>query len=145
VKAYLVRLRADQKSAREIVGFFVAPSLDHLAEMVDQCCPVDQSEYRELGRGGIFWEHFTGAPVPRTAEPDWEALPTNWSVVPPDPTLSHSWDDMFRTPDDQAADDALWNPLRWENDGPEDPDKDDGPAVSRGLSVRTPPRRGRRN
>ena len=54
MKPYLVRLKADRKNAREIVGFFASPSLDHLAEMVDECCPVDQCEYRELGPGGIL-------------------------------------------------------------------------------------------
>lgn len=116
MKPYLVRLRADQKNAREIVGFYVSPSLNHLAEMVDECCPPEDCEYRELGPGGIFWEHFTAAPVPRVAEPDWEDLPADWSVLPPDPTLSQHWDDMFRTSDDQAANDALWTPLRWENE-----------------------------
>lgn len=116
MKPYLVRLRSDQKNAREIVGFYVSASLNGLAEMVDECCPVDQCEYRELGPGGIFWERFTNSPVPRVEEPDWEEIPEDWSVIPSDPTLTQYWDDMFRTPDDQAADDALWTPLRWEND-----------------------------
>lgn len=116
MKPYLVRLRSDQKNAREIVGFYVSASLNGLAEMVDECCPVDQCEYRELGAGGIFWERFTNSPVPRVEEPDWEEIPEDWSVIPSDPTLTQYWDDMFRTPDDRAADDALWTPLRWEND-----------------------------
>jgi hypothetical protein len=145
VKAYLVRLKADQKNAREIVGFYVSPTLSHLAEMVDECCPPEDCEYRQLGAGGIFWETFTASPVPRAAEPDWESLPVTWSVVPPDPTLTHYWNDMFRTPDDQAADDALWMPVRWENDEPEDPGVEEAPAAPRGLSARTPPRRGPRN
>jgi hypothetical protein len=145
VKPYLVRLKADQKNAREIVGFYVSPSLNHLAELVDECCDVIHCEYRELGPGGIFWEHLTGSPVPRAAEPDWEKLADDWSVIPPVPTLSQRWDDMFRTPDDEAAEDVLWTPLRWENDEPEDSVVDDAPAAPRVLSVRTPPRRGPRN
>lgn len=144
MKPYLVRLKADQKNAREIVGFYASPSLDHLAEMADECCPVDQCEYRELPPGGIFWEYFTASPVPRVTEPNWEELPDDWSVLPSSPTLTQYWDDMFRTPDDQAADDALWTPLRWENDEPEDSVVDDAPAP-RVLPSRTPPRRGRRN
>lgn len=141
MKGYIVRLKSDQKNAREIVGFFVSPSLNHLAEMVDECCPVDQSEYRELGPGGIFWGRFTGSPVPRGEEPDWEEVPDDWSVIPSAPTLTQYWDDMFRTPDDQAADDALWMPVRWENDEPEDPGLEEAPAAPRGLPARTPPRR----
>ncbi len=141
MKPYLVRLRSDEKSAREIVGFFVSPSLDYLAEMVDECCPVDQCEYRELRAGGMFWEHFTNSPVPRVKEPDWEGVTDDWSVIPSAPTLSQYWDDMFRTPDDQAADDALWTPLRWENVEPEDLIEEVVPDVPRGLPARTPPRR----
>lgn len=138
VKPYLVRLRSDQKNAREIVGFYVSPSLNHLAEMVDECCPVDQSEYRELGPGGMFWGRFTNSPVPRTEEPDWEEVPDDWSVIPSAPTLSQYWEDMFRTPDDQAADDVLWTPLRWENDE----DEDEVPAAPDDPPAWTPPRRG---
>lgn len=115
MKPYLVRLKSDQKNAREIVGFFVSPSLDHLAAMVDESAPPEDCEYRELGPGGIFWEHYTGSPVPRAEEPDWDTLPEYWSVIPPGATLSQRWDDMFRTADDQLAEDALWTPLRWDN------------------------------
>lgn len=116
MKPYLVRLRSDRKNAREIVGFFVSPSLNRLAEMIDECCPPEDCEYRELGAGGIFWESSTNSPVPRAGEPDWEAVPDDWSVIPPDATLTQRWDDLFSTPDDQAVDDALWAPLLWEND-----------------------------
>jgi hypothetical protein len=95
MKPYLVRLRSDQKNAREIVGFYVSPSLDHLAEMVDECCPPEDCEYRELGPGGIFWTSFTNSPVPRAEEPDWEDLPENWSVIPPGATLSPRWMGCF--------------------------------------------------
>lgn len=146
VKPYLVRLRTDQKNAREIVGFYVSPSLNHLAEMVDECCPVEGCEYRELGPGGIFWETFTASPVPRVAEPDWESLPVTWSVVPPDPTLTHYWNDLFRTPDDVAADDALWTPLHWDGDDLEDlVEEEEAPAIPRVLPARTLPRRRPRN
>jgi hypothetical protein len=126
MKPYLVRLRSDQKNAREIVGFYVSPSLDHLAEMVDECCPPEDCEYRELGPGGIFWTSFTNSPVPRAQEPDWEDLPEDWSVIPPGAMLSPRWDGMFHAGSDPVADDKRWTPLRWENDKPElDVENDD--------------------
>lgn len=36
--AYLVRLKQDQKSPRDLVGIFVASSIDELEGLVDECC-----------------------------------------------------------------------------------------------------------
>lgn len=144
MKPYLVRLKPDQNNPREIVGFFVSPSLNHLADLIDECCPPEDCEYRELGPGSIFWGRFTNSSVPRAKEPDWESVPDGWSVIPSDPTLSQDWDDVFRAPDDLAADDALWAPVRWENDTPEKLEEAMSPIASCGLPTRTPPRRGPR-
>lgn len=52
MSAYCVRLIDNG----EIVGIFSASSLDSLAELVDEVCPVSLTEYARLPDGGMIWE-----------------------------------------------------------------------------------------
>lgn len=115
MEVYLVRLKAGEPNAREIVGIFAAETMGQLFWMVDECCPPDECECQIIGPGGLYWERFTGQVVPRTEDPDWETLPDDWSELPPAPTLTGEWEDRFRPSNDEE-----WEPVLW----PEDEDLD---------------------
>ncbi len=87
--SYIVRFGPIEPRARELVGIFVADTVDQLFELVNEtetplCC-----EYRQLGNGGIYWDSSTGQIVPQHGRSD-EA--SSWFVLPPEPVLSTSWE-----------------------------------------------------
>jgi len=67
--SYIVRFGPSEPRARELVGIFVADTVDQLFELVNEtetpmCC-----EYRQLGNGGIYWEAAPGKPRRSTTGP----------------------------------------------------------------------------
>lgn len=60
MNAYMVRL-AD---SHEVVGIFVARSIDRLWWAVDECTSPQDCEYRKLGEGGVFVPGRTSAQWP---------------------------------------------------------------------------------
>ena len=100
--SYIVRFGPSEPRARELVGIFVAETVDQLFELVNEtetpmCC-----EYRQLGSGGIYWESGTGQTAPQHDRSD-EA--SGWFVLPPEPVLSTSWDAAMSVGDQSLATD----------------------------------------
>jgi hypothetical protein len=98
--SYIVRFGPSEPQARELVGIFVADTVDQLFELVNEaetplCC-----EYRQLGNGGIYWESSTGQIVPQHARSD-EA--NGWFVLPSEPVLSASWEAAMSASDQPHA------------------------------------------
>ena len=90
--SYIVRFRPSEPRARELVGIFVADTVDQLFELVNEtetplCC-----EYRQLGNGGIYWDGATGQAVPQQQHSD--KLGSGYSL-PSEPVLSCSWEAAF--------------------------------------------------
>ncbi len=146
--AYLVRLKdGDEEHARELVGIFVAETMEDLYWTVDEAASPCECECLELGPGGIHWERYTEQRVPRNVEPHWDGLPDGWSILPPTPTLTDEWSAAFEAEGVSAT--AEWKPIVWEPDGDDVPQPSEPPApphTSRALSENVLPfRRGRRS
>jgi hypothetical protein len=95
-----VRFGPSEPRARELVGIFVADTIDQLFELVNEteiplCC-----EYRQLGNGGIYWDSATGQTVPQHARSD---EVNGWFVLPPEPVLSTSWEAAMSVGDHPLA------------------------------------------
>jgi hypothetical protein len=104
--SYIVRFGPAEPRARELVGIFVADTVDQLFELVDEtetplCC-----EYRQLGNGGIYWENATGQAAPQHDRPD-EA--NGWFTLPPEPVLSTSWEAAISASDQLLA--SAWQAI----------------------------------
>jgi len=98
--SYIVRFGASEPRARELVGIFVADTVDQLFELVNetetpQCC-----EYRQLGNGGIYWDTATLQTAPQQDSSD-EA--SGWFALPPEPVLSTSWEAAMSAGDQPQA------------------------------------------
>ena len=98
--SYIVRFGPSEPRARELVGIFVADTVDQLFELVNEtetpmCC-----EYRQLGNGGIYWDSATGGIVPQHDRSD-EA--SGWFVLLPEPVLSTSWEAAMSVGDSPLA------------------------------------------
>ena len=98
--SYIVRFGPFEPRARELVGIFVADTVDQLFELVNEtetplCC-----EYRQLGSGGIYWESGTGQIVP---QPDNSDEANGWFILPPEPVLSTSWEAAMSVSDHPLA------------------------------------------
>ena len=98
--SYIVRLGPSEPRARELVGIFVADTVDQLFELVNEtetpmCC-----EYRQLGNGGIYWENGFEQAAPQHDRSD-EA--NGWFVLPPEPVLSTSWEAAMSVNDQPLA------------------------------------------
>jgi len=87
--SYIVRFGPTEPRARELVGIFVADTVDQLFELVNETETPLSCEYRHLGNGGIYWESATGQAAPQHDRSD-EA--NGWFVLPPEPVLSTSWE-----------------------------------------------------
>lgn len=115
MKAYIVRLKEGEEHARELVGFFVAHSLEQLYWLIDECAPPTDCEYKELVAGGIFWSKCTGKPVPLPPDFDFEAQPDDWSYLPNEAELTGGWEEPFHDQDDDEDENvAPWLPVSWE-------------------------------
>ncbi len=104
--SYIVRFGPAEPRARELVGIFVADTVDQLFELVNEtetplCC-----EYRQLGNGGIYWESSTGQTVPQHDSPD---KANGWFVLPSEPVLSTSWEAAMSVNDQPLA--AGWRSI----------------------------------
>jgi len=79
------------ENPHDVVGVFVAGSLELLAEMVDECCDVSDCEYVQLPAGG-FYMPSKAAPAPFGPPPDddVEFFPT--------PVFLPAWSDIFFGP-----------------------------------------------
>lgn len=104
MKAYIVRLKEGEPKARELVGFFVAHSLEQLYWLIDECAPPIDCENKELDAGGIYWPRLTGKPVPLPSDFDFEAQADDWSYLPSGAELSDGWEQVFH---EQAGDDTV--------------------------------------
>ena len=98
--SYIVRFGPSEPRARELVGIFVADTVEQLFELVNEtetplCC-----EYRQLGNGGIYWDTATGQAAPQHDRSD-EA--SGWFVLPPEPVLSISWETAMFVDDQPHA------------------------------------------
>jgi hypothetical protein len=87
--SYIVRFGPSEPRARDLVGIFVADTVDQLFDLVNetetpQCC-----EYRQLGNGGIYWYSGTGKAV---LQHDRSDEVSDWFSLPPEPVLSTSWE-----------------------------------------------------
>lgn len=58
MSGFVVRLAG----SKEIVGLFVAESIDRLRWAVDEVCDPHECEYVRIGSGGIYWS-VSGKPV----------------------------------------------------------------------------------
>ena len=109
--SYIVRFGPSEPLARELVGIFVADTVDQLFDLVNEtetplCC-----EYRQLGNGGIYWDRSTGQTVPQHDRSD-EA--NGWFALPPEPVLSTSWEAAMSVSDHPLA--SVWRAIpapRW--------------------------------
>ena len=109
--SYIVRFGPSEPRARELVGIFVADTVDQLFELVNEtetpmCC-----EYRQLGSGGIYWDSSTGQTVPQHDRSD-EA--NGWFTLPSEPMLSTSWEAAMSVIDPPQA--SAWRAIpapRW--------------------------------
>jgi hypothetical protein len=102
MQAYLVRMKADESGASQLVGFFVAPNRDALAQIVDECCDVDAVEVAEIKAGGIYWPSQVARTIP-ILDDEFETT----SILPPEPFVSDSWADAMMT------NDLRWTALQW--------------------------------
>lgn len=100
---YLVRLNAEQVNPRDFVGVFVARDVNHLREMVDECCSTDACEFTDLPYGGIYLSG-TSLPIPYDVGEDEEGDFFKGAQ------LTESWFPSFVS----LKDNAEWEPL--END-----------------------------
>jgi hypothetical protein len=109
--SYIVRFGPSEPRARELVGIFVADTVDQLFELVNEtetplCC-----EYRQLGSGGIYWESGTKQTAPQHDRSD-EA--NGWFTLPNEPVLSTSWEAAISVGDHPLA--PVWRAIptpRW--------------------------------
>lgn len=101
--AFAVRMSADN----QIVGIFVAVSLDHLADLVDQACDPAATEYLSLGIGGVY----VGSRTPSQWPPRWETGDAGERVdviaEDADPLKGACLDDFWG----RDMDDGEWLPL----------------------------------
>lgn len=88
MNAYLVRLKSDQTSPRELVGLFFAEELDDLWPMIDECTDVQSCEVKLLPAGGIYWDCAFDYVVPLVES-------ENAPDLPGGANFSEGWADAF--------------------------------------------------
>lgn len=99
LQAYIVRLKLAEKRPRELVGFFVAESLENLAEMIDESLDPGACEVAEIPPGGIIWGD-PGAPlVDSRIEADEEEEDERWTDFYKGCQMTEDWGQALYTED----------------------------------------------
>lgn len=104
--AFAVRM----SEGHQVVGIFVAVDLDHLADLVDQCCDPASTDYLRLGIGGVYVGSRTSAQWPPRWETDDAGEPVDIIPDDADPMKGACLDDFWG----RDMDDGEWLPLVWD-------------------------------